>query len=135
MDLPTRVGPYLHISFSCSTFYTKNTIYMTNFLVNQNQLTEHLQIIRKVSWNLHLQTGYDQEDLFSEGCLQYLLKRKKFDEKREIKFTTFIWTTIHRLLLNYIRDNSKVVLEVQEAEYLPSYKKHQIVDKFECCAY
>ena len=108
---------------------------MTEFLVNQSELTEHLKIIRKISWNLHIQTGFDQEDLFSEGCLQYLLKRKKLSEKSEVKFTTFLWLAIHRLLLNYVRDNSKVVLEIPEAEFLPSYKKHRITDKFECCAY
>jgi len=104
---------------------------MSNFLVNQNDLTEHLKIIRKISWNLHLQTGHDQEDLFSEGCLQYLLKWKKFDEKRGIKFSTFLWSAIYRTLLNYIRDCSKIVLEVQEKEIIPS-KKNSLKDAFAC---
>lgn len=110
-----------------------------SFVDQEPALTDHLRIIYKIAWGLHKSTGHDLEDLFSEGCLQYLVKQREFDRAREVRFTSFIWTSVRNMLLNYIRDNDKLVL-VEFPDYLyyleefpvgAQYQKHRLKDVFE----
>lgn len=104
---------------------------MHNFLVDDGPvLTEHLKLIHQISWDLHLQTKHDLEDLFSEGCLQYLLKRRRFDDSKGTKFSSFIWIAIRNSLLDYIRISAKTVLIIQDKEVVPT-KKYLILDVFQ----
>ena len=103
---------------------------MSNFLVNDGPLLdEHLLLVHKVAWQVYLQTGYDPDDLYGEGCLQYLVKRPYFNPGESAKFTTFIWIAVQRSLLNYARDRAKELLKIEDAEYVPN-KKHRIVERF-----
>jgi len=105
---------------------------MSNFLVNDGPtLAEHLLLVHKVAWEVYLKTGYDPDDLYSEGCLQYLVKRPYFNPGEGAKFTTFIWTAVQRSLQHYVRDRSKTVLHIDENDCVPLYKKHTIKDVFQ----
>lgn len=99
-------------------------------LTSEENITAHLKMIRQIAWKLHYQTNFDQEDLFSEGCLLYLLKKDKFIKRLGNKFTTFIYKAVYNGLLDYIRNNSKVVLSLPEDEVVPLYTKHIVRDKF-----
>jgi DNA-directed RNA polymerase specialized sigma subunit len=78
------------------------------------KLTEHLKVLNSLARSLHKQTGWDFHDLFSEGCYQYLLARRRFNPEKGVKFTTFIWNTVRNSLLNYIRMSSKVVTVIED---------------------
>ena len=81
---------------------------MDKFLVNNSDLNEHLQLIHEIAWKMHAKSGHDPEDLFSEGCLQYLLKKEKFIDSKGTKATTFIWKVVWNALINYIKMQTKV---------------------------
>lgn len=96
---------------------------------NESLLTEHLKIIRRMTWQLSTQTGYDMEDLFSEACLQYLLLRVQFDPGKGIKFSTFIWKAVRNMLLNYIAKESKTVLIIEDDDP-PDRIKRPLQERF-----
>ena len=81
---------------------------MSKFLVDEPDLHEHLLLIHRIAWKLHILHGYDADDLFCEGCLQYLLKREKYTDSIGIKITTFLWNVIWNELLNYIKFQTKI---------------------------
>ena len=86
---------------------------MSKYFVDESVLTEHLKVLRKMSWQLHTQSGHDVEDLFSEACLQYLLLRPRFKPGNGVKFTTFIWKAVRNALIDYLRKQSKTVLFIE----------------------
>ena len=98
-----------------------------------SDLTEHLRILRQMSWKLHTLSGHDVEDLFSEACLQYLLLRTKYDPGKEAKFTTFIWRVVWHALVDYLRDETKVILSLDQEP--PSRNKPVIRETFMLDAY
>ena len=69
---------------------------------------EHLKIVRRLAIALHKKSGYDLEDLYSEGCLQYLIKLQKFDETRNAHINTFITVTLWHGLRKYIQEQKKI---------------------------
>lgn len=112
---------------------------MNEILVNDGPiLNDHLKIIRSVSWILHKSSGYDLEDLFSEGCLQYLLKRNKFCSTNNTKATTFIWCVVKNSLLDYLKAQPSFISAVS-SEFMESLARdflgtscdnHRVREKF-----
>jgi len=106
-------------------------------------LAEHLQLIHKIAWNMHHLYGCDTDDLFSEGCLQYLLKRDKFNSKSKVKLTTFVWGIVWNALIDYIKLQSKLAFpnpvnaldDLPEYTFLHFHKQQQILDRFTLNAY
>ena len=80
---------------------------------------DHLKVIRQVAWRLHSTSGHDLEDLFSEGCLQYLLHRHTFKSTKNTKTTTYIWCIVKNSLLNYLKHQPDLVL-TETSDYLES---------------
>jgi len=101
---------------------------------------EHLQIIRQVAWQLHLRYNLDVNDLYSEGALQYLLKKDKYVKKENAKFSTYLWLVIKNSLINYIKDQVKVqcvvpiedIVDLSEYPPTPAYKKYPLKETFIC---
>jgi len=101
-------------------------------------LHEHLKIIHQIAWDMSLKFNYDVEDLFSEGCLQYLLKREEYDESKGSKFTTYIWITIRNALADYIKFQTKLrftdpvdcLVNLIEMPVSTIYRKHQVTEVF-----
>ena len=105
---------------------------MNNFLDEDKAvLNEHLKLVHKIAWQLHEQTGYDLDDLFSEGCLQYLLKKESYKPSKNTKLTTYLWVALRNKLLDYIRDSSKVVLVMEEELMDLFHPKPPVRDVFE----
>lgn len=106
-------------------------------------LNDHLKTIRQIAWRLHSTTGHDVQDLYSEGCLQYLLIRSQYDSNRGTKLTTFLWTTITQALLKYLRKYPRCIFtEIQEhllnstENFLgTTHKKHRVTENFLCQMY
>lgn len=48
---------------------------------------------------------YSYEDLFQNGCVGLMIAAKKFDESKNIKFTTFAYINIDYYILRQIRDD------------------------------
>ena len=111
---------------------------MNKTFVNPNDLAGHLKMIRKIAWNMHLETNHDPEDLFSEGCLHYLLLQSSYDPDRGAKVTSMLWTAIRNRLRNYLRNTEKIkaketidLLEfAHEAPIGYTHRKLQINDNF-----
>lgn len=68
---------------------------------------EHLQIVRRLAVSIHKKSGYDLEDLYSEGCLQYLKKVQKFDAKKGAALKTFLSVSLFNLMLTYTNEQKK----------------------------
>lgn len=51
---------------------------------------------------------YNYEDLFQVGCIGLIKAIKRFDESRNVKFSTYAYITIKGEILVFIRSNSKV---------------------------
>jgi len=68
---------------------------------------EHLQIVRRLAIAIHNKSGYDLEDLYSEGCLQYLNKVQKFDAKKGAALKTFLSVSLFNLMLTYTNEQKK----------------------------
>ena len=69
---------------------------------------EHLKIVRRLAIALHKKSGYDLEDLYSEGCLQYLIKLQKFDAARKAHINTFLTVSLWNALRTYISEQKKI---------------------------
>jgi len=117
---------------------------MTEILVNDGTiLNDHLKIIHQVAWMLHSTSGYDLEDLFSEGCLQYLLRRGKFNPEFDTKATTFIYNAVKNALINYMEKlphfiftDSEVLLHKLTQTFIgTSCDNHRVREKFLYNAY
>jgi len=117
---------------------------MHDFLVDDSTMLEqHLRLIRKVAINMHKLTGYDSEDLYSEGCLLYLLKMDRYRQEDPAKLSTFIWHVVWNGLINYIKHQTKVsyvslpdtVLDEVVSFIGFRHTKHRIMEHFVCNAY
>ena len=75
---------------------------------------DHLLLIRKIAHTSHSIYGWDEEDLFSEGCLAYCLIRTKYDPLKGFRKTTFFWKSIARHLQHYIAKNQKVICPITD---------------------
>ena len=106
-------------------------------------LNAHLKIIYDIASYMHHKYNYDLDDLFSEGCLQYLLKMEKYQAGRGAKVPTYLWVAIRRELMNYIKFQTKLNFTVpiddlvNEVEFFvgTNYKKYPMVDQFMLSAY
>ena len=117
---------------------------MSEILVNDGtSINDHLTIIHKIAWNLHNVSGYDTEDLYSEGCLSYLLNRDKFDSSKNVRFSTFLWTQVTNSLRDYLRKQPRVIfvepdstIENSTENFLgTNHVKHRVTEKFLYNAY
>lgn len=106
--------------------------------VSSQQLAEHLKLIHQIAWTIHTKSGYDVDDLFSEGCLQYLLKRNRYRDDSGTKYTTFIWEVVWRSLLDYLKGQPRLhhvdinddLLITTDSMIGTNYTKHQVKDIF-----
>ena len=109
-----------------------------NTLIHKETNDEHLQIIRQVAVKLHKKYNLDVEDLYSEGTLQYLLKKDKIVAKENAKFNTCLWIVVWNSLLDYIRMEMRVrfvmsidtFLDMEEYPDTPRYTKHPLKESF-----
>jgi len=109
-----------------------------NTLIHKETNDEHLKIIRQVAWKLHQRYNLDVEDLYSEGTLQYLLKKDKIIAKENVKFRTCLWIVVWNSLLDYIKMEMKVrftdsiddFLDLVEYPDPPVNKKHPLKESF-----
>ena len=123
---------------------TQILIYMHEILVNDGTiLNSHLKIIHQVAWMLHSTSGYDREDLFSEGCLQYLLRRQSFSDEHGTKLTTHIWNIVKNSLLDYL-EKQPYLIHISSYEFMEELASnflgttcdsHRVREKFLCNAY
>ena len=104
---------------------------MSHFLVNSNQnIQDHLRMIQKIAWNLSEHSNHEYEDLFSEGCLQYLLVSQGYDPRKGVKFETFVWTAVRNRLIDYLRKSSHFVSQVNGPEIIPIQNKQTLHEVF-----
>jgi len=107
-------------------------------LIHKETNDEHLQIIRQVAFKLHQRYNLDVEDLYSEGTLQYLLKKDKIVVKENAKFNTCLWIVVWNSLLNYIKKEMQVrfvipiedIIDLSEYPPTPKYKKYTLKESF-----
>lgn len=63
-------------------------------------------------------TGYDVEDLISQGNLIYCQVKNTHQNKRGVKFSTFLYTCLNNGLRNYIKKNNKYIKTTELTEKL-----------------
>lgn len=106
-------------------------------------LNDHLKTIRQIAWRLHSTTGHDVQDLYSEGCLCYLLNLHDFNPNKGMKLSSFMWARITSRLLDYIKRQPRCIFtEIQEhllnstENFLgTTHKKHRVTENFLCQMY
>jgi hypothetical protein len=64
---------------------------------------EHLEMIRAITWSLYRTTGFDQQELFSQGCLIYCEAYMDYDPKKKAKLSTYVYRRVLNELIHYIR--------------------------------
>lgn len=69
---------------------------------------EHLDMIRAIAWSFYRTTGFDQKELFAQGCLIYCEAVLSFDPERDTKLSTYAYRSIHNQLIHFIRRETKI---------------------------
>lgn len=72
----------------------------------KRQLTENINLIRKIAWSFHHSTGEDWDDLFQEAALAYCQALKSYNPKKG-KITTYMWWSITSHLKSYLKYQEK----------------------------
>ena len=79
---------------------------------------KHLNLIRRIVWEAHKQSGVDWDELFAEATLTYYIKLERYNEALTTgKQTTFLWMCIRRRLLNFIAKEGKHICLPDLTEY------------------
>jgi RNA polymerase sporulation-specific sigma factor len=67
----------------------------------------YIPLVHKITHKRYGQFAhkYEYEDLFQVGCIGLMSAAKKFDESRDVKFSTYAYTRIDGYICNFVRDD------------------------------
>lgn len=74
--------------------------------------TNHLNLLRKISWSFNHTTGIDYEELYSEALLSYCVAQQKYEKKYNVPFHKYLSMVVNRALINFVTKANK-------AKYMP----------------
>ena len=60
--------------------------------------------------------GFDHDELYSIGCLELVRCAQRFDESKDIQFSTYAITTIRLAILTFLRDNRLIRVNRRTAQ-------------------
>ena len=75
----------------------------------RNRIAEHYLYIAEILAKKFVGRGVDYDDLYQVASLALIKGVERFDERKGLKFSTFITPTITGEIKNYFRDRSRVV--------------------------
>lgn len=75
---------------------------------------ENLDLIRELAWTFKEKTNLDYTELFSRASEAYCEAQERFDPKQGVKFTTFAYTHIKNMLINYCKKETR-----EQSRYIP----------------
>lgn len=67
----------------------------------------HLDMIRAIAWSFHRTTGFDQEELFAQGCLIYCEAYVAYNPDKDTKLSTYVYRSVHNRLIDFMKREAK----------------------------
>jgi RNA polymerase sigma factor (sigma-70 family) len=86
-------------------------------------------LIRKLAWSAHKESGMDWKDLFQEACIAAFEAEKKYEPRRG-SASTFLWFCISNHLRNYVRQHTLQHEPMETMEDMSTIKAEAHVEDF-----